>query len=309
MNILISGGTGFIGSHLLHRLVYTNHKIFVIKRRSSDLWRIKDIEHRINILNINTFKDLSEIFTQNKFDLIIHLAMKYVKRNENWQDVQEINEVNITFPAILLKLAQDHRIKAFINTGTCFEYNLSDSPLTETNPINPYNYYASTKVAFEHILKFFVAQKGINGLTLKLSHPYGEMDNQKVIPLIINSIITNNPLKLTYGEQQLGFTYVGDIVNAYLKAIDLITNAKFQSYEVFNIGTGTTYTLKQIAKHLETITGKKNLVSFSEPYPSNEIMYMSCNFEKAKRILNWSPKTDIIDGLTKTYQYYLTALK
>lgn len=309
MNILISGGTGFIGSHLLHRLVYTNHKIFVIKRSSSNLWRIKDIEHKINIPNINSFSNLSEIFNQNKFDLIIHLAMKYVKRNENWQDVQEINEVNITFPAILLKLAQDHGIKAFINTGTCFEYNLSDSPLTETSPINPYNYYASTKVAFENIFKFFVAQKGINGLTLKLSYPYGEMDNQKVIPLIINSIITNTPLKLSHGEQRLGFTYVGDIVDAYLKAIDLITSNKFKSYEAFNIGANKIYTLKQIVEHLEEISGKKNLISFTEPYPPNEIMYMSCNFKKAKRILNWSPKTDIIEGLTKTYQYYLTTLK
>ena len=132
------------------------------------------------------------------------------------------------------------------------------------------------------------------------------MDNKKVIPLIIKSIITNTPLELTYGEQKLGFTYVEDIIDAYLQAINFIAKDKLKSYEVFNIGANNTYQLKEIVGHLEKISGKKSLISFSKPYPPNEIMHISCNFEKAKKILNWFPKTDIIEGLTKTYQYYQT---
>ncbi|EKD89902.1 MAG: NAD-dependent epimerase/dehydratase [uncultured bacterium] len=306
MNILITGGSGFVGSHLLKRLILTNHKIFIIKRNSSDLWRIKSIAKKINILEMKSFKDLSHIFAHEKFDLIIHLAMKYVKSDESWQDAQEINEVNITYPSILLMMADQYKTKAFINTGTCFEYNLSNNPLSETDFINPYNYYASTKVAFEDIFKFYILHGKILGLTLKLSYPYGEMDNKKVIPLIIKSIITNTPLELTYGEQKLGFTYVEDIIDAYLQAINFIAKDKLKSYEVFNIGANNTYQLKEIVGHLEKISGKKSLISFSKPYPPNEIMHISCNFEKAKKILNWFPKTDIIEGLTKTYQYYQT---
>lgn len=304
MNILVTGGTGFIGSHLLSKLVSMHHKIFVIKRKSSNLWRIKSIKQKINLLKIDTFADLPGIFEQNKFDIIIHLAMKYVKRNEDWKDVKEINETNITLPAILLTLAQQHKIKAFINTGTCFEYNLSNSSLSENDPINPYNYYSSTKVAFENILKYFVDKKSIKGLTLKLFFPYGEMDNQKVIPLMINSVLSNTPLELTLGEQKLGFTYVDDIIDAYIKSIEFIEKNKLMDYEVFNIGTDKTTSLKQLSGYLENISGKKGLISFTEPYPSDEIMHMSCNSKRANRILNWHPKTDIIEGLTKTYQYY-----
>lgn len=302
MNILITGGTGFIGNHLIRKLLTTtNHKIFILKRSTSNTWRIDDIKRSINLLDYKDSKNLESIFKKNSFDIIIHLSALYIKYTDNWKDIKEMDNINILLPSILLQLAINNKVKAFINTGSCFEYKLPKIKIKESDPISPYNYYAATKIAFEDLLKYFVEKEAIRGLTIKLFYAYGENDNQKVIPSMITAMIKSKKISLTKGEQKISFTYIGDIVDAYIKAIYFINSQNNKKYEVFNIGSDKLYKLKHIGKMLEQITNKKGLFSFNLPYPKNEVMYISCNYSKANNILNWSPKTNIMDGLKRTY--------
>lgn len=305
MNILITGGTGFIGSHLLNKLIHTNHKIFVLKKTTSDTWRIKDIQKKLEFIDFEETRDLEKIFSKNKFELIIHLAAAYIKNHKSSEDIIKLIYSNVTFPSILLDVASKHQVKGFINTGTCFEYKLSRSKLTEESVRTPHNFYAATKIAFEEVLKYYTNEGRICGTSLKLFYAYGEKDTLKIIPLMINSLIKNIPLKCSLGEQRLNFTYVGDIVNAFIKAIEFTVKNKPKNYQSFNISSDKIYTLKKLKKILEKISGKKSAISFSLPYPENEVKYMSCDVTKSKRLLKWEPKTDIVDGLTKTYNFYL----
>lgn len=305
MNILVTGGTGFIGSHLLRKLIQTNHKIFVLKKTGSDIWRIKDIQKKLALINFEGIQDLERVFSKNQFEVIIHLAGVYVKNHKSSQDIIKMIDSNITFPSILLDLAAKHKVKSFVNTGTCFEYKISRLKLTEESLRSPYNFYAATKIAFEEILKYYTDDRKIRGISLKLFYAYGEKDTHKIIPLMINSLIKNIPLQCSLGGQKLNFTYVGDIVDAFIKAIEFTTKIVSKDYQSFNISSDKTYSLKQLRKLLEEISGRKNTISFSLPYPKNEVMYMSCDISKAKRLLKWQPKTDIVDGLRKTYNFYL----
>lgn len=305
MNILISGGTGFIGSYLAKELISNKHQVFILKRKGSDESRIKEIKKHLKTLNFNSYTELEKIFKNKRFDVIIHLATIYFKQTDSWKDNNLMCDTNISYPSILLQLAIKNNVTAFINTGTCFEYKLQNKPLNENDKISPYNFYTATKIAFEDLLKFYVDSKKIKALSLKLVYTYGEKDHHKVIPLMINSVLEYKKLELTLGEQQLGFTYVADIVDAYIKSIAFINSKKYKKYEVFNIGNNKLTKLKEIGRILEKISGRKNIFSFTKPYPENEIMYMSCDYSKAKRLLNWEPKTSIIDGLTKTYNYHL----
>jgi UDP-glucose 4-epimerase len=303
MNILMTGSTGFIGSNLVEKLQNLNHKLYLLNRSSSNLSRLPNLNKNVLLMPFDSHDDLAKIFEENNFDVIIHLATHYLKNEKDWKDIKTMNDVNINFPSLLLGLAVKRGLKAFLNTGTCFEYDPSVNTLTENDLLKPYNYYASTKIAFEEILKYH-ANNGLRASTLKLFFPYGEKDNEKLIPLLIKSIIVNKSINLTKGEQRLGFTYIGDIVNAYLKALTFIISDDYKKYEVFNIGSADAYSPREIVKMLKRINNNITNVSFDAPYPKNEIMHMVCNPEKAKNILGWQPQTDLFEGLKKVYSFY-----
>ena len=306
MNILVTGGTGFIGSHLIPRLIAENHKVILLKRSASQTWRIKKLLKKLVIFDLDILKSYRELFNKKKIDLIIHLSGKYLKYDPTISEVEEMNKVNINHPAKLLQEATKSGVKSFINTGTFFEYKKTKGKINEHNQRQPFNYYTATKMAFEEILKFYAAANLIKAVTLKLFSPYGEKDNEKIIPKIVKTLIHKGNLDLTKGEQRLSFTYVEDTVDSYVKAIEFIDSPNYWGYEIFNIGNPKTYSLKQIVKILQKFSANRQSVNLGMiPYSQGEIMVARCDSSKAEKKLGWKPKTDIYAGLAKTFRYYL----
>jgi len=309
MNILITGATGFIGSHLVERLIKEKkHKLIIIKRKTSNIWRIKEFIDKCLVYDYEDFVDLENIFKENKIDLIIHLAAKYVKQENDMNEINEMINTNISFPCTLLYYSYRYGVKYFINTGTCFEYKLGNKKIDEKQEYKPFNFYASTKLAFEEILRYYSFNKDVKAITLKLFYPYGEKDNNnKLIPFLIKNIIHNKEIFLTKGEQQLDYTYIEDVIDAYIKSIDFIK--KIKNYEVFNIGSGKAITIKKIVNYLFKLSQKKPVIFFDKiPYSLNEIMFLEANNKKAKKLLKWKPKYSIYDGLKKIYNFYVKNL-
>lgn len=304
MKILLTGGTGFIGSHLVKKLINSGQEIVLLKRSVSNTSRITDLLSQVKPYNIDQ-TDLEQVFVTEKPDLIIHLATKYIKANPSHAEVKEMSEVNIVLPTTLLRLAEKHGVKYFINTGTCFEYKLSNEPISEENLIEPYNDYAETKVKFEEVLRKSLKKSSLRAVTLKLFYPYGEKDNRKLIPIIMDSFILNTAFSLTKGEQKLNLTYVEDIVEAYMKTIEFMASDRYENYEVFNIGSDKAYSVKEVVSMVEKIAGKPTQLQFTYHYALNEIMYMNCDNTKAKERLGWKTKNSIEQGLTKTYSFYI----
>jgi len=305
MNILVTGGTGFIGSNLLKKLFYSQQfdKIIVLKRKVSDISKIESIKNKLILVDIENIDNFDVFFKTNKIDLIIHLSSKYIKYNETDSDIEEMNYFNINFPSKLLYYAAKNNVKAFINTGSFFEYKHSNKKINENDIVEPFNYYSATKIAFEEILKYFSKEYGVRAITLKLFSPYGIGQENKIISLIIKSVIKGKNLSLTSGKQKLSFTYIDDIVQAYINAIDYVISKKYSSYEVFNIGSDKSYSIKEvvaIACNLhknppEFIFGDKDM-------PSREIMVSNCDNSKAEKILGWKPKVGIKEGIKKTFE-------
>lgn len=284
MNILLTGATGFIGSKLVVKLTEQNHNLVLFKRSSNNL----DI-----------------LFEKNKIDAIVHLATKYVKHENTEKELSEMISTNITFPTLLLEKVKKYRVKYFVNTGTCFEYRPSKTMIKETDLLDPFNFYAATKLAFEQILKYYCQKKYIKAITLKLFFPYGENDhNYKLIPSLINAFLRKKEIKITDGKQQLDFTYVDDIAVAYVKSLEYIEKTYSKDYSVFNIGSGQAILIKKIVEILKKLNGSKNKIKFDE-IPSNrrEIMFMEADNRKARDVLGWSPKYDVEKGLSQTYNY------
>ena len=310
-NILVTGATGFVGSHLVKKILEEDYNLTGTKRTTSSLWRIEDVSQEINFYNVDTDRIdiINDIFEDNKVDCVIHLATYYKKFTESPQEIENIIDSNITFPSLILDIATRNKVPYFINTGTFFEYNLNKKkPIKENSEIFPYNTYAATKIGFENILKRYT-RKGIKAVTLKLFSPYGERDNEKLVTYLINNILRNNPIEITKGEQRLSFTYVEDIIDAYLKTINFIQDTN-SNYETFNIGNNEVNSVKNIVKTLQKIEEKEVKIKWgSKPYSDNEIFYAQCNNKKAREVIKWKPKHSLEEGLSKTLKYYKNKLK
>lgn len=297
--ILVTGGTGFIGSHLISRLIEEQHSVILLLRKSSDTSHVKKYFPK---LILHTIEDgIEQVFKLHTINTIIHLSSNYIKHESNAEEISEMTQANITLPSSLAYLATQHGVKNFINTGTFFEYKPTNLKVTEESEREAYNYYTATKIAFEELLKYYSSKYAMHAATLRLFSPYGEHEKNKIIALLIRAFTTDTPLSITEGTQQLSFTYVGDIVESYVRTLSFLESSNYHHYESFNIGSDKAYSLKQIVEKLEEITEKKNLVKFGELPMKNEIMISQCDISKAKELLAWSPMIDIDEGLKRTY--------
>lgn len=311
--ILLTGATGFIGSHVLEALVGEGHTVCIVVRESSDTRRI---DHLLDHPQIKRYGDsileLRRLFMEQTIDCVFHLATKYIKFHKTTEEVEDLVNSNVTFPSVLLDLMREYGVKKIITTGTFFEYDLTrNGVLTETSPLKPYNFYARTKLMFDDVARDYAEQYGMACVHFRLFAPYGPKDNEKLIPCIIQKFLAGQEVQLTPGEQQWNFTYVGDIVEAYMAALEFLFNneaTKSSSatswYEVFNIGQTEVMSIRKLVETVEQKLGVTGLVKFDKPYPPDEIFFAACDGKKALEKLGWQARTSIEEGLEKTINFY-----
>ena len=308
--ILLTWWTWFIWSHLLKALIDFGHRVILLKRDKSNIEKIAKIltekYEYITVFNINE-QNIEDIFRNNSIDIIIHLAA-YYKKNHTPQDINEMIYSNINYPTLLCELSIKYWVKYFINTWTFFEYehkknekNILDEKSTEKS----YNLYAATKLAFNEIFKLYTQNNDFKGVNLRLFSPYWPKDNEKIIPILIKAILQKKELKLSWWKQELTFTYIEDITDAYMRTIEFIEKMD-TSYEVFNIWYDNTSSISNIIDIIKYISWENidNIKLWEIPYWDNEIFDSTCNNNKAKEILNRIPKYSIEKWLTLTYKYY-----
>ncbi len=296
--ILLTGATGFLGSHLLRALLKNNYKVIILKRSTSDIWRIKKLLNQgVVIYDVNMIT-LDKIFLDNDIDIIIHLATLYSKLDDN-VDIKGMFEVNITLPSQLLELGVEYGIKCFINTGTFFEYECLNLPIAENSKIKPLNLYSKTKIAFESILKQYSNKITIR--TLRIFSPYGEKDNDKLIPMIIQKALKCEKIFLSDGLQKLDFIFVSDVINAYLGVLESIDSR--YNYRIYNIGSGNTTSVREIVSIVEQQLEKNIDKVWSNPIATDRPVVIA-DIKRAKKELNWQPEISIHQGISKTIKYY-----
>jgi len=303
IKVLITGANGFIGSHLLDHLIEDgNYKIGITLRTFSDTWRIKRHIDNLEIFYIDKI-DIEDIISKFKPELVIHLAV-YYRKEHSYSDIEEMLNTNIIFPTKILDSMVRNNIKFFINTGTFTEYSINESELKPYSKLSPSNLYSATKVSFEDILKFYTNNYEINAITLKLFAPYGYRDNpKKLIPYLINCALKGEIAEISPGDQRWDFIYVKDIAKAYIKGIKYLMKTR-EKYSVFNIGSGTSHSIKEIVEIINSF-GKKLQVKWgAKPYSKMETFYVKADITSSINILEWWPEYSLRDGLLETYEWY-----
>ncbi|MDT8287660.1 MAG: NAD(P)-dependent oxidoreductase [Elusimicrobiales bacterium] len=297
--VLITGAAGFIGSRVAAHLLEAGFNVIGLERPGCDLFRVKRLLPRVKVYRLPGEK-ASSVLRKEKIDGIIHLATYYRKRHAP-ADVGPMMRTNIEMPALLLEAAVAAGVKWFINTGTFFECELPRrGPLKETAPIAPWNLYASTKTAFDGILKTYAASGAMKAMTIRLFSPYGPNDNpDKVIPYLVSSLLRGDTVKLAGPLQKLSFIYVDDIADAYLKAAGKA--GSLRKHETVNIGGGKSHDVLEVIRTLEAVSGGKLAFTLPPGKARGPKPPVFADLRKARSLLGWRPRYDIRRGLKLTF--------
>lgn len=281
MNILLTGATGFLGSHLLAHLVEDGHKVTVLVRHSSLLQRIAPFLDRLTVHVIGD-SSLQGLFHTNKIETIIHCATNYGRGEV---DPSELLEANLIMPLQLLQAGRNAGVRCFINTDTILDKGVSN--------------YALSKSQFREWLQNY-AQKMVC-VNVALEHFYGPHDDPtKFVSFIVKQLLDSvDSINLTLGEQKRDFIYIDDIISAFLLILDSCA-AKESGFFEYEIGTGDTISIRQFVELTKQLSGNTHTqLNFGAiPYRENEAMETSVNIS-AIRALGWDPSTSLIAGLTK----------
>jgi len=281
--ILLTGATGFLGSHLLRAFLNKGWDVSIIKRSFSVTRRIDDLLHRVSFLNID-IDPLELIFEQKApFDAVVHTATCYGRQGET---ASQILEANCSFPLRLLATATRFNTDTFFNTDTILSSYL--------------NSYALSKRQFEEWGKLFSEQGKIGFVNLKLEHMYGPGDDSsKFSTFIFENLKSNVPqLELTLGEQKRDFIYIDDVVNAYVLLLE--NEGKKRRFSEYEVGSGQAVSIRKIVECVKVIAQSRTELLFGvKPYRDNEVMFSQADIGKLEH-LGWTPETSLKEGILKS---------
>lgn len=285
MKVLVTGGTGYLGSYLVKALLRDWNDVIVLKRSFSDTERINDVLDAIDTCDLDRCALQEPFEQQGDIDVVIHTATCYGRKGET---AAEISQANTLFPLQLLESAVRYKVPMFLNTDTSLP--------RELNP------YALSKKQFVDWGKFYADQGCLRFLNLQVEHFYGPGDDEsKFSTHVIHSCLRNLPeLKLTKGEQKRDFVYIDDVVEAFLLLMKVAERKT--GFVDCAVGSGETVTIREFVETVANLTGASTHLNFGAiPYRKNELMESKADLGTIARF-GWKPATGLHDGLQKTIE-------
>lgn len=306
MKILVTGGAGFIGSHLAEALKAQGNEVTVIDNLVSGKSNLDSLKRNGiafiegTVANFETIKNAAK-----NTDILFHMAaMNRFQRSV--EKPLESFDINCLGTSNVLEAARQNDVGQVIFASSSSVYGDSDEfPRRENGKTDPSHNYGASKLTGELYCRTYQKLYGLNTTVLRYFSVYGQrqrgdIDYAAVIPKFIRNILQNKPLTI-YGDgsQSRSFTFVSDNVDANISCID---NKK--SYgEIINISDTREYTINELVKLIENVSGKKATIEH-QPLPKGDIKSNAADVAKAKKILGWSPKTSLESGIKKTFEWH-----
>ena len=283
MKILITGGSGYLGSQLACSLINQGNDIALLLRPGSTIPSCFPLPAKVEIGRCYSDLEIFEFVKLSQPDVIIHAACCYGRSNETYQEV--INSNIGLGVSILNSLARITKPVSFINIATSLPPDVS--------------FYALTKNEFINFAKWFFenSEGRLQIVNLLVEQFYGPGDNgSKFIPYLLEKCLMNPAtIELTEGDQKRDFIYIDDLVNACNVIIDKLS--EIGGFESIPIGSGEVVSIKDVALLIHRLAGSESVLKFGAlPYRSNEVMCSNADIEHIKK-LGWTPKISFDSGM------------
>ena len=290
MRALVTGGAGFIGGHLVERLVKQDWDVIVFdsfERASLETLKTLPSEAEFRRIDIRDLKSMKRYV--DDVDVIFHLAAltdvveSEVKKDEYWN-------VNVMGTENVLKIAKDVSAKLVFTSSAAVYGELSDVAREDLKP-NPISFYGATKLEGEKLCMRYHEEYGTDIVVLRLFNVFGERAKGGVVKIFLERAREGKPL-IIYGDGEAvrDFIYVGDVVDALIKA----ALSEKASGRILNIGSGKPTKVRELAEVVAKETGVKIIY---ESERRGEIKFSLADISLAKKLLNWNPKIYLIDWI------------
>lgn len=296
MKVLLTGGTGFVGSWVVRRFLERQWNVAVLARSGSDLWRIEDILSSIDFI----IADLGEIAVAadaiHAFgpDVAVHLAWAGVG-SEQRDDPGQLR--NVTYSLDLLDAAHSAGAKAWIGLGSQAEYGIRDAAITETTPARPVTMYGIAKLATCLSAQRLCQLRNVRFAWARLFAAYGPKDSPaSLVSRVTASLIRGECPALTAGDQFWDYVFVGDAAEAIFRLA-----ASPQATGVFNVGSGKVQSIRDTVIQIRDLVDPGLPLCFGKlQYGREQIMHLEADVSRLRETTGWSPQTTMEDGLHTT---------
>lgn len=311
--LLVTGGAGFIGSHLVDRLLQSNvERVTVVDdfndfyepqiKRENISHHLKDPRYKLAEVDIRDHSALEQLFNQNRFDCIVHLAARAGVRPSLGQP-QLYTETNINGTLNLLELARQHNIKQFVFGSSSSVYGINAKvPFSEDDPIRqPISPYAATKAAGELLCHTYSHLYGLRCVCLRFFTVYGPRQRPDLAIHKFAKLISQGKPIPVFGDgtTRRDYTYIDDIIDGVIAAI----RHNKTDYEVFNLGESRTVELRELISLLEKELDTRATIDRQPPQPG-DVPQTFADITKARALLGYNPQTQIEAGLHRFVEWF-----
>lgn len=309
---LVTGGAGFIGSHIAEALLKKNYRVRILDNLSTGFRRnIQILKGDLDFLkgDIRSEKSLKKALRE--VDYVFHLAAcRAVLRSVD--NPMETNEVNVTGTLKLLQASREAGVKRFIFTSSSSAYgNTSKFPSEESDRPMPDSPYAASKIMGEYYCRLFNSLYGLSTVSLRYFNVFGPRQNPEskysaVIPIFIDCILKNKRPEIHWdGKQSRDFSYVDNVVHGNLLAM----SRSGIDGEVFNIACHDEQSVLYVLRSIQKILKSEKLNPIFKPKRPGDVRRTFPSIQKAERLLGFKPQTRFFDGLKKTVDWFLELKK
>lgn len=312
-NILVTGGTGFVGSHLVEELVKQRCNVITTYQTQNpqSYFMSKKLDKKVTMIrcNIGDYESVFDVITRCNITYIFHLAAQPLVDVAYYNPRQTL-ESNINGTINILESVRMYaHVRGVIVASSDKAYGkLSDGKYTEANPLRGDHPYEVSKSAADLITSTYIKTYGIPAVITRFGNIYGEGDlnYSRIIPGIMQSLITKKSLTLrSDGTFVRDYLYVRDVVRGYIALAEDMDKVRGQSY---NFGSDDTLSVIDLIAQIEKVLKKKVPYEIKNT-AQNEIPYQSLDYSKIKKQIGWMPKNNIKNTMHGIYHWYLQLLR
>jgi len=308
--VLVTGGTGFLGAHVIKRLIREGVKPYIVDINTPNRQQLfEDVSsddffyYQIDLREPVKVECLIE---QINPDVVFHVGA-VIDRSRSFAVVDKLLDVNLKGTTNLLRALSKTDYKSFVFVSTSEVYGDQQPPFREDMPLKPISPYSASKLSAEYFCRVFSEINNKSLCVLRVFNIYGEGQSANMfVPQLIHACLSGKDFEMTKGEQTRDFVYVGDVV----EAIVLAAKSSNKTREIINIGSAKEISIKDVAGKIVGMMGYGvKLKIGAKAYRKPEIWRMFCDNTKAKRFLGWQAQTSLDEGLQKTINWEIEKRK
>jgi UDP-glucose 4-epimerase len=304
--VFVTGGTGFMGSHIVELLLQEGHQVTVLTSSSSIHPNIQHLQANIKIVrgDFGNYQLMLQYLQDT--DIIVHIAWTTVPKTASENPIYDA-QTNIIGSIHLLEAAVKAKVKKviFVSTGGALYGVPQYTPIDEEHPIRPISAYGISKMSFERYLHFFYQNKGLDYAIFRIANAYGTRQNltknQGVIGIWLQKIKENQAIEI-WGDGTVvrDYVYVTDVAQIIAKGMHYQGTQK-----VFNVGSGLGYSLNEILAVCKNVSQKNPTVTYLDGR-SFDVPVNILSIQKAAEELDWQPNISIEEGVQATWDWLMT---